>query len=38
VVTRLAEPDPARLSEGMAMRFTVIAVSDDVSTWAFEQA
>ena len=38
VVTRLTEPDPSRLHEGMAMRFTVVAVTPAVTTWAFEPA
>jgi uncharacterized OB-fold protein len=36
VVTRLTESDPSRLSEGMPMRFTVVAVTDATTTWAFE--
>jgi len=38
VVTRLVEADPAALQEGDAMRFTVVALSDGVVTWAFTRA
>jgi uncharacterized OB-fold protein len=36
VVTRLTEADPGRLRAGMAMRFTVVALSEGVTTWGFE--
>ncbi len=35
VVTRLTEPDPARLHAGMSMRFEVVPLSGDTTTWAF---
>jgi uncharacterized OB-fold protein len=35
VVTRLTEADPSRLHEGMAVRFTVVALTADTTTWAF---
>lgn len=38
VVTRLTESDPARLAFGMAMHFTVVALSDDTTTYAFSPA
>lgn len=38
VVTRLTEADPLQLSQGMPMRFTVVAVTPAVATWAFEPA
>ena len=37
VVTRLTG-DAADYAEGRPMRFTVVALSDDVDTWAFEPA
>jgi uncharacterized OB-fold protein len=38
VITRLTEPDPARLSEGMPMRFTVVPLTAATTTWAFAPA
>lgn len=38
VVTRLSESDPAALRQGMAMRFTTVAVTDATTTWCFEPA
>jgi len=38
VVTRLADADLDRLVEGMAMRFTVVAIGGDLETWAFTPA
>jgi uncharacterized OB-fold protein len=35
VVTRLTEADPDRLHPGDPMSFTVVAVDDDTTTWAF---
>jgi uncharacterized OB-fold protein len=35
VVTRLTEPDPARLRAGQRMVFAVVALAPDLSTWAF---
>jgi uncharacterized OB-fold protein len=36
VITRLTESDPALLNEGMPMRFTVVPLSADTTTWAYE--
>ena len=36
VVARLTEADPGALREGQAMRFTVVDLDGDRSTWAFE--
>jgi uncharacterized OB-fold protein len=36
VVTLLTEPDPARLHEGMAVRFAVVPLTETTSTWAYE--
>ena len=36
VVARLTEADPARLREGMAVRFTVVPLTETTTTWAFE--
>jgi uncharacterized OB-fold protein len=38
VITRLTEPDPTALSEGMPMRFTVVSLTDSTTTWAFGPA
>ena len=38
VVTRLVDSDPAALEEGAPMRFTVVALTPGMSTWAFERA
>jgi len=38
VVTRLTEWDPARLSLGMPMRFTVVPVTATTTTYAFTPA
>jgi hypothetical protein len=38
VVTRLTEPDPARLTFGQPMVLVADQVSDDVATWAFTPA
>jgi hypothetical protein len=38
VVTRLTEPDPTRLHAGMAMRFTVVALDEHTTTYAFAPA
>jgi uncharacterized OB-fold protein len=38
VITRLTEPDPSCLAEGMRMRFVVVELPTGKSTWAFEQA
>ncbi len=42
VITRLAEPDPARLTVGQAMRLVAETLpgedGDAVVTWAFEPA
>lgn len=35
VVTRLTEADPSRLWLGQRMRFTVVALTPELSTWAF---
>jgi uncharacterized OB-fold protein len=35
VITRLTESDPARLSEGTAVRFTVVPLIEGTTTWAF---
>jgi len=38
VITRLSEPDPSALRQGMAMRFTTVAVTAATTTWCFEPA
>ena len=38
VVTRLTEPDPDRLAEGMPVRFAVVALTAETDTWAFAPA
>ena len=38
IVTRLTEPDPARLRLGMPVRFAVVPITEAVTTWAFEPA
>ena len=38
VITRLTESDPALLIEGMPMRFTVVPLSAETTTWAYERA
>ena len=35
VVTRLTEPDPGALRLGQPMRFTVVALQEGTTTWAF---
>jgi uncharacterized OB-fold protein len=37
VITRLTEPDPSRLAEGMTMRFVVVELSTGKSMWAYER-
>ena len=36
VVSRLTEPDPARLTAGTPMRFVIVELGSGRSTWAFE--
>jgi uncharacterized OB-fold protein len=36
VVTRVTESDPARLTEGMPLRFTVVPLTAGTTTWAYE--
>jgi uncharacterized OB-fold protein len=36
VITRLTEPDPSRLRSGQPMRLVVVALTDAVTTYAFE--
>jgi len=38
VVTRLTEADPARLTAGMAMRFTIVPLTPTTTTYAFAPA
>lgn len=38
IVTRLTETDPSRLTAGQAMRLVLVAVHDDVVTYAFAPA
>ena len=38
VITRITESDPALLSEGTPMRFTVVSLSEGTTTWAFAPA
>ena len=38
VITRLTEPEPSRLREGMPMQFAVVPLSGTTTTWAFGPA
>jgi uncharacterized OB-fold protein len=38
VVSRLVEADPSRSHEGMALRFTLVALGDGTTTWAYGPA
>jgi hypothetical protein len=35
VVTRLVEADPSALQAGMALRFTVVPLDGETTTWAY---
>ena len=35
VITRITESDPALLSEGTSVRFTVVPLTEGTTTWAF---
>jgi uncharacterized protein len=38
VVTRLTEADPATLHEGQAVRFVIVPLDDETTTWAYAPA
>jgi uncharacterized protein len=38
VITRITESDPALLSEGTSMRFTVVLLTEGTTTWAYAPA
>jgi uncharacterized OB-fold protein len=38
VITRLTESDPGRLTEGAAVRFTVVPLTAGTTTWAYAPA
>ena len=38
VITRITESDPALLSEGTSVRFTVVPLTEGTTTWAFAPA